>query len=221
MGSNDHNHDSDESPAHEREVPSFMLGANLITEPEYYRIMGPPEMAERHKNSKKPITGISWYDAVKYCNKRSELEKKQPAYKIQDDGTVSRIPGANGYFLPSEKQFQFAARAGATNLYHTGPTLLKEEINLTGELMDVGAFKPNSIGIYDIIGSLRQWTSDVYDVYRPENDYNPPATGATVVCYGASFRDRNSLDRYRITYRFHHEPGFSDEYLGFRVALPE
>jgi len=214
-------YEDDEAPAHKRMIESFKLGVTPVTEAQYYAVMGPPEKAERYKASKKPVTGITFFDAVNYCNKRSETEKRRPAYKILDDGTVLRVPGVNGYYLPSEAQIQYSARAGTTTLFPTGNTLSKDEFNMTGEIMEVAMFKPNAWGLYDAIGSIRQWTDDFYDEYRPDAGFNPPVKGATRVCYGASFRDKDKQDRYRFTYRFHHEPGHSDEYLGFRVAFSE
>ena len=219
QGSDDY--EDDEAPAHKRIIETFKLGVTPVTEAQYYAVMGPPEKASKFKDSKKPVTGVTWINAVLYCNKRSEMEKRQPAYRILDDGTAIRVPGANGYYLPSEAQLQYAARAGSTSLYPTGNTLLKEEINVTGEIMEVAMFKPNPWGLYDTIGSIRHWTDDYYDVYRAESGFTPPVKGSTIVCYGASFRDKDRPDRYRFTYRFHHEPGHSDEYLGFRIAVSE
>lgn len=216
-GSN--NFEDDEAPEHKRMIESFRLGVTPVTEAQYYAVMGTPEKASKYKDSKKPVTGVTWINAVLYCNKRSEMEKRQPAYRILDDGTAIRVPGANGYYLPSEAQIQYAAHAGAMGLFPTGNTLLKDEINMTGEIMEVAMFKPNPWGLFDMIGSIRQWTDDYYDEYRQDNGFNPPVKGATKVCYGASFRDKDKPDRYRFTYRFHHEPGHSDEYLGFRIAV--
>jgi len=218
MGSNDH--DDDEAPAHKRMIETFSLGVFPVTEAQYYSVMGPPEKAAKYKNSKKPITKISWFDAINYCNRRSIIENKRQAYEILDDGSVFRVPDADGYYLPSEAQYQYAAHAGTSTLFHTGQTLIKEEINLTGELLDVGfeLCKPNPWGIYEIIGSIRQWTEDFYDEYRADKGFNPSVKGSSRVCFGASFRDKDKPDRYRITYRFHHDPGYSDEFIGFRVA---
>lgn len=207
--------EADESPAHEVEIDSFFLGVTPVTEAQWYKLMGTAQEAERYKNSNKPKTNVSFYGSVLYCNRKSIVEKKKPAY---DEKTFMRIPGANGYYLPSESQMQYAARAETTSVYYT-PTITKEAYNLTGELTDVGQFAPNPWGIFDLIGSIRQWTDDFYDKYRIETNFTPPSTGSSKMCYGASFKDSKEL--YRVTYRFFHEPDFSDEFLGFRIAYSE
>jgi len=214
MGSD--NYDADESPAHKRTIKAFHLGSTPVTEALYHSVMSSPEIAAKYKDSKKPMTNINYYNSVQFCNRLSEMERKPKAYRILEDGTVIRIPDAKGYRLPTEAEMQYAAYAGGSDIM---PAISSEKFNLAGEVMDVGIFEPNAWGLYDMTGSVRQFTDDYYDVYRPETNFSPPAMGASKVCFGASFVDRQ--ERFRLTYRFHHSPDFSDEYIGLRIALDE
>jgi len=214
MGSD--NHDDDEAPAHKLAVDRFFLGKMPVTESLYHSTMSPPDVKERYKDSRKPITNISWFDAVRFCNRLSEIEGRQPAYRILDDGAVTRISGSNGYRLPTEAEMQYAARAGGAAIEQV---VSKDTFNLSGEVSEVGRYSPNAWGLYDVTGLVRQWCEENYDVYRQATGYAPPASGATKVLYGAGFKDKP--ERYRLTYRFFHRPDFYDEYVGMRLAYSE
>lgn len=148
-----------------------------------------------------PVHTINWYDAVKWCNARSEKEGLTPCYYIDPAQTIVYRTNhesitnvcvkwtANGYRLPTEAEWEKAARGGLnakrfpwgdtithslanyyaqTNAYHydVSPTqILHPTYNIGSEPMTspVGSFPPNGYGLYDMAGNLGEWVWDVYD----------------------------------------------------------
>jgi hypothetical protein len=121
-----------------------------------------------------PVTHVNWYDVVKWCNARSEREGKTPVYMV--DGAVYKIgqvtptevASANGYRLPSEAEWEFAARGGTqTRGYvYSGSNDLDEvgwcKLNSDRKLHAAGDKLPNELGIYDMTGNLFEWSGSWY-----------------------------------------------------------
>lgn len=138
-------------------------------------------------SSKHPVSCISWYDCVKWCNARSEKEGKTPCYRSGSTITRSGYPDicdleANGYRLPSSVEWEYAARGGRrnrmfpwgnkishryANYYSTGTTssynVSEKGAHPTyrGLTSTVGSFYPNGYGLYDMVGNVEEWTNSV------------------------------------------------------------
>jgi formylglycine-generating enzyme required for sulfatase activity len=167
-----------------------------------------------------PVSDVNWYDAVKWCNARSEKEGKTPVYTV--DGAVYKIgqvtptevASANGYRLPSEKEWEFAARGGTQTQGYTysGSNDLNAvgwyDENSGGAVHQVGKKQANELGICDMSGNLWEWCGSWY----------PGHEGSSRVIRGGywyyiaeccTVAARNYCDpEYRVNYL-----------LGFRVAL--
>ena len=107
-----------EQPQHPVKITRpFFLGIHEVTQGQYQAVMG--ENPSHFKGSDDlPVEKVSWLDAVLFCNKLSEKEKKTPFYRI--NGTEVTIAGGNGYRLPTEAEWEYACRAGSTTLYPFG-----------------------------------------------------------------------------------------------------
>ncbi|UKO96611.1 bifunctional serine/threonine-protein kinase/formylglycine-generating enzyme family protein [Nostoc sp. UHCC 0870] len=151
---------SDESPQHEVTVPGFFMGKYEITQEQYQAIMG--TNPANFKGEKRPVEGVSWDDAVEFCEKLSQKTGKP-------------------YRLPSEAEWEYACRAGTTTPFYFGETITTDLVNYNGnfpygaapkgeyreQTTNVGIFPPNSFGLYDMCGNIWEWCEDVYnDSYR-------------------------------------------------------
>ena len=107
-----------EQPQHPVKITRpFFLGTHPVTQGQYKAIMG--SNPSHFKGSDDlPVENVSWLDAVNFCNKMSEKDKRTPFYRI--NGTDVVDVGGNGYRLPSEAEWEYACRAGSTTLFPFG-----------------------------------------------------------------------------------------------------
>ncbi len=168
-----------------------------------------------------PVHSVSWYDAVKWCNLRSEIEGRTPAYTVgesiyktgeYDDVEVNG--SANGYRLPTDAEWEFAARGGTQSqgYAYSGSNDVNEvawyEDNSEGSSHPVGKKAANELGIHDMSGNVWEWCFD----------WHPSYVGSDRVLRGGSWYD---LAGYcRVADRDYDYPDYTDVDIGFRAVLP-
>ncbi|MEK6233466.1 MAG: formylglycine-generating enzyme family protein, partial [Planctomycetales bacterium] len=150
---------------------SFAVGAFEVTPDQYGRVMGTNPSKFKEQGPTAPVEGVSWFDAVAFCNKLSEREGKSAYYKI--DGETVTILGGAGYRLPTEAEWEYAGRAGTTTDFSFG----KDAGRLAdyGWFLDNGAKKshpaggkpPNGFGLHDVHGNIREWCWSFFDKEPP------------------------------------------------------
>jgi formylglycine-generating enzyme required for sulfatase activity len=216
---------------HQVTVSTFYLGKHEVTQKEWREVMG--NNPSRFQGDNLPVELVSWYEAVNYCNKRSQREGLTPAYTI--DGTnVSWNRNANGYRLPTEAEWEYACRAGTSGPFSTGNNISTDQANYEGnypynnnakgayrgKTVDVGSFAPNPWGLYEMHGNVYEWCWDWYGGYTSGAQTDPagPASGAKRVLRGGSWG--NVAWYLRSAARVSVGPSFRDNGLGFRLVRP-
>ena len=160
-----------------------------------------------------------------FCNALSALEGLTPAYTINGD-TVRRNAGASGYRLPTEAQWEYAARGRKLSRGYTyaGSDTVGEVAwygDYSGERThEVGGKAANELGLHDMSGNVWEWCWDRWGDYRAEAQTHPtgPSSGSDRVLRGGSWR--RSATYVRPAARGNYSPSLRGYNLGFRVVLP-
>ena len=233
---NDYSINQDESPEHKVTLSSFYIGKYEVTFEEFDRFCvstgweKPDDaMLGRGKN---PVMNISWESAVMFCNWLSRMEGYDKCYTIRRDSLATSVMcnfSANGYRLPTEAEWEFAARGGNLSKgYAFSGSNNPDEVawyyaNSLGRPQIVGTKKPNELGIHDMSGNVREWCWDLYekDYYRKAPESNPtgPTSGVRRVYRGGAWNFK--LDFLRLTGREFMGPSKNYGNVGFRVVRKE
>ncbi len=171
-----------------------------------------------------PVLYVSWYDAVAYCNWLSEQQGLRKVYTIRGR-EVEADWSANGYRLPTEAEWEYAARGGAESkgYKYAGSNNLDEVAwfgeNSGGKTRPVGEKKPNELGLHDMSGNVREWCWDWRAAYTSSSKTNPrgPESGSDRVLRGGSWI--NIAESCRVSYRSSDLPVNRLVVIGFRVAF--
>jgi formylglycine-generating enzyme required for sulfatase activity len=251
MGTN--STDPEEKPAHKVSVSSFYIGEAEVTVSEYRKFTvetgkampEPPdkEWLDTHAptkmlyastgktwwgwNDNYPMHNINWYDAVGYCNWLSGKNNLDKCYTKNADGGWDLDQTKNGYRLPTEAEWEFAAAGGTKSqkFKYSGSNDINavcwydETTRLAGP-KDIKTKKPNELGIYDMSGNVWEWCSDYYksSFYSDSPESNP--FNSTPSPYrslrGGSWH--YSANMSLITTRDGPKSGLADFNYGFRLA---
>ncbi|MEZ4961967.1 MAG: SUMF1/EgtB/PvdO family nonheme iron enzyme [Saprospiraceae bacterium] len=179
---------------------------------------------------KQPVVNVSWYDAIDYCNWLSESQSLEKVYTKIGKKIIANWE-ANGFRLPTEAEWEFAARdRGQANewsgtdqqntlaSYANGAGINSSYSNPT----IVGSLKPNQIGLHDMSGNVKEWCWDFYgyNYYNESPEKNPRgpenASPANRVVRGGSYKS-GPYD-LRCTNRAYRSPKEGEDDIGFRVV---
>lgn len=214
MGSDDG--DPDEAPRHRVELDAFLIDRFEVRQSMFARleISNPSHF----KGADRPVDNLTWLEAARFCNVRSEAEGLEPCYD-EMDGTCDFKK--SGYRLPTEAEWEYACRAGSRSPYGfgVGDRALREHgwfADNAGEKTHlVGQKKPNAWKLHDMHGNVAEWCHEPYaaDYYAKSPERNPrgPAEGELYVVRGGSWKDR--APALRSAARGSDRPGFGDACL--------
>lgn len=213
---------TDERPTHEVCVDDLYVGKYEVTQGEWQQVMGNnPSNFRRGANY--PVEQVSWNDVQNFLARLQRLSGK-------------------AYRLPSEAEWEFAARSGGRNETFAGTSDQRRLATFAnvcdfscayewkaGDLQDravetapVGTYQPNGVGLYDMTGNVWEWCSDWYaaDYYQRSERTNPPGAerGQGRVFRGGSWA--NEPAGCRAANRASYTPGKSGFDLGFRIVIP-
>lgn len=145
------------------DLAPFAIAAVPTTQEQYVEVTGLRPSAAR--GDRLPVERVSWYDAVRYCNRLSEQEGRTPVYRIgaEQEGVVWDTT-ADGYHLPSEAEWEYACRAGTSGPRYGNLDEIGWYRGNSGErIHEVGQLSPNPWGLYDTLGNVWEWCWDIYD----------------------------------------------------------
>ena len=205
-----------------KHLGKFEIGYTEVTQEQYEAVMGKNPSRYKECGLNCPVEMVSWEDAVAYCNKLSEREGLTPCYKgneWQRDCT--------GYRLPTEAEWETAARGGKADEVYAG-TSDEKEVCKYGNVADatakkahpdwdtfacddgyagiapVGRFRPNGFGLFDMTGNVWEWTSDRY-----------PNTSDRVIRGGSWYHSPRGA---RVALRARYQPSNRFGLVGFRLS---
>ena len=216
----------DERPVHTVTLSAFYMAKFPVTQEQYQAVM--KLNPSQFKGNKHPVEKISWREAIRYCNMLSKIEGLKPCYLTGSSGMSPDNPEcdwlANGYRLPTEAEWEYAARGGVY-AQKGGPVAtldLRQEGGKTNDAMHmtqaVGLAPANELGITDMLGNVNEWCWDWYMVeyYAHSIARNPIGSmqGMYKVCRGGSWKNLSMS----VTTRFSFELNQFYNNVGFRVV---
>ena len=197
----------------------YEMGATEVTLRLYEQVMGQrPEDLEAYERT---LSGVSWYRAIVFCNELSKLEGLDPVYKITED-TVTWDDDANGYRLPTEAEWEYAARAGGQTRYAGSDKIDKVAWhggNTSRRHRGVAKLDPNAWGLYDMCGNMWEWCWDGYHPYPTDTETDPVRSpdGRYRIARGGSYVS-SEYSGVRVADRGRYDAGVCYGDLGFRLA---
>jgi len=213
-----------ERPVRNVTVSTFYMSRHPVTQREWVELMGSNPSHPRGDN--RPVGSVTWFEAVEFANRKSLRAGLTPAYTISGTN-VTWNRRANGYRLPTEAEWEFAARRGIVchgNFRFSGGNTPGEVgwyiRNSGGGTQDVGTRRPNALGIYDMSGNVWEWVWDWYGPYPSAAQADPvgASSGSDRVIrggwWGGGTTDGRSARRGQIT------PSARHSHIGFRLVRP-
>jgi formylglycine-generating enzyme required for sulfatase activity len=210
----------DERPAHTVTLSAFSVMKTEVTRGMYRSVTGSAERPSGCTQDDCALVGVTWLDAIAFCNRISELEGLSAAYTISGNA-VAWDTTTDGWRLPTEAEWEYAAR-GNRDLLYAGSSDLDQVAWTTdssgGRPHEVGEKLPNDYRLVDMSGNVAEWVWDLDGPYGPDPTTNPtgPSTGDSRVLRGGSWSE--DAERARVSARGARPDGFKDMNLGFRMV---
>lgn len=187
-----------EEPVHSVSLKPYKIGVTEVSQALWKAVMGGNPSI--HKGDDLPVENVSWYDVQEFIEKlNAKLEMH--------------------FRLPTEAEWEYAARAGGSPDEPAGGKSTKEVAVSGGSTSSLGTKAPNAYGLLDMSGNVAEWCSDYLSRYKADAVINPtgPGKGIQKIVRGGSFSDDPWMLRCAV--RGHMKPGDSSGKVGFRLAM--
>ncbi|MGZ3596910.1 MAG: formylglycine-generating enzyme family protein [Syntrophales bacterium] len=194
----------------------FYMQTTEVTQGQWKKVMGNNPSEFKSCGDDCPVEQVSWNDAQEFIKKLNKME------------------GTNKYRLPTEAEWEYAARAGTTTPFYTGNCLSTDQANYNGNFpltgcpkgeyrdktVRIGSFAPNAWGLYDMYGNVWEWCQDWFDDYSwmrsRLSDPSGPLSGTERVMRGGCWSDGAKYSRS--AHRLYFKPTGATRYIGFRLV---
>jgi len=236
---------TEDVPVHTVTISSFSISKYEVTQKEWYEVMGTTvrhqiDIVDRSMSLEQkkiyrspslygegdnyPMYYVNWYEIVEYCNKRSLKEGLTPVYRGSGDN-ITCVWNANGYRLPTEAEWEFAAKGGTKDYLTTDysgsnniDTVAWHSYNSGLSTHPVGTKAPNSLGLYDMSGNVFEWCWDWFGKYSSVSQIDPrgAASGTLRVIRGGGYDSSGYF--LRSDFRSVHGPSDRSDNVGFRLV---
>ena len=209
-----------EKPVHSVTITKeFFMMQSEVTQALYELVMG--TNPSRHQWASQPVEQVTWYDAVTFANRLSELDGLPTCYTIDADDVEWSDADCKGWRLPTEAEWEYAARGGQQSKFSGSDHL--ESVgwyyaNSNHKPHSACEKYPNGFGLCDMSGNVWEWVWDSYGEYSDSSQTDPtgPTEVSKRVLRGGSWRhyERNS----RTSIRYYIAPGYGNQSWGFRLV---
>lgn len=189
-------------------IDPFLLSKYPVTQDLYIEVT--KENPSTFQESKRPVETVTWKEAVNFCNKLSIQTGLNPCYVIpENNGDITFDNTADGFRLPTEAEWEYACKAGTSEIRYGELNLIAwYKNNARNTTQVVGQKKPNAWGLFDMLGNVWEWCTDLYDT---------EVYGSYRIFRGGGFCDQER-SVMATTRRRSHPLKFKIEDLGFRIA---
>ncbi|MCL1992398.1 MAG: formylglycine-generating enzyme family protein [Spirochaetes bacterium] len=231
----------------------FWISVYQITQEQWVQVMGSNpshfnwQPAAGEAQERRPVENVSWYDVLVFANRLSIMEGLSPAYRLFDStnpddwgpvpttlnetwDAVEIVEGSTGWRLPTEAQWEYAARAGTTSAFNNGAADWENQADLAGVgwfgfnsdrmTREVGRQQPNHWGLHDMHGNVWEMVWDWYGAYPAQAQSDPTGadSGPGRVARGGGWGVATQLARSAV--RGNIQPFGRGNSLGFRLVRP-
>lgn len=197
----------------------FEIQATEVTQREYKTIIGKNPSYSPECGPDCPVEQVSWFEAAHYCNELSRRRGLPLCTVITEQATTWKGLQCQGFRLPTEAEWEYAARAGSTEDRHAEVDKIAWiDTNSLMKSHKVAELQPNAWGIYDMLGNVFEWTWDWIGPFEKHAVADPtgPPTGKNKVFRGGAYRWTKGEARH--AFRNAYGPLNKVEFVGFRCV---